>query len=172
MTRQVDIYLTSKNQVKKKVAEEFLNNLSNLDTVNNVKNKYKNIKFNLICVESESEIEGGQPYGCDETLLGCRNRTKQFVKGENYISIENGFVTENDIFQNDNNQQIYDIAVIIVNLDRNEYIEWSEKRQFPFKLTQLECIKERTIALEEHFVKNNDTRYDQLTNTMNKIKFK
>lgn len=169
---QIDIYLTSKNIVKIKVVEEFLAKLSSLDEINNVKNKYKNIKFNLICIESESEIEGGQPYGCDETLLGCRNRTKQFKNGENYISIENGFVTENDIFQNDNNKYMYDIAVIIINLDGIEYIEWSKKRQFPFKLTLLECIKERTIALEEHFVKNNDTRYTQLINTINKIKIK
>ena len=62
------IYLTSKNIIKEQVVREFLNN-----------------NYQLICVESNSEISGGQPYGYDETLLGCKNRTKQFKKNENYI---------------------------------------------------------------------------------------
>lgn len=103
------IYLTSKNIIKEKVVREFLSNNKN--------------KYNLVCVESDSEISGGQPYGYDETLLGCKNRTKQFKKNQNYISIENGFV------KLDKNK-IYDIAVIIININGKNIIEWSEKDIF------------------------------------------
>ena len=119
--------------------------------------------FNLICVESDSEISGGQPYGYDEILLGCINRTKQFKKNENYISIENGFIKLNE-------NTIFDIAVIIININGKYSIEWSKKRYFPIELLELSNINIRTKALETFFKKNNETRYNQLKETINKIK--
>ena len=79
---------------------------------------------NIICVKSESGIEGGQPYGLNETEEGCINRTRQFYKNENFISIENGFVKENETMW-------YDIAYIYIRIDNKYYKGWSEKRWFP-----------------------------------------
>jgi len=140
------IYLTSKNIIKEQVVREFLNN-----------------NYQLICVESNSEISGGQPYGYDETLLGCKNRTKQFKKNENYISIENGFV------KLDKNT-IYDIAVIIININGKNITEWSNKRYFPIEILKFPDINTRTRALVSYFEKNNETRYIQLKETINKFK--
>ena len=143
------IYLTSKNNIKEKVVREFLSNNKN--------------KYNLVCVESDSEISGGQPYGYDETLLGCKNRTKQFKKNQNYISIENGFV------KLDKNK-IYDIAVIIININGKNIIEWSEKRYFPINILDIPDINTRTKALVSYFKQNNNTRYNQLKETINRFK--
>ena len=143
------IYLTSKNIIKEKVVREFLSNNKN--------------KYNLVCVESDSEISGGQPYGYDETLLGCKNRTKQFKKNQNYISIENGFV------KLDKNK-IYDIAVIIININGKNIIEWSEKRYFPINILDIPDINTRTKALVSYFKQNNNTRYNQLKETINRFK--
>ena len=143
------IYLTSKNTIKEKVVREFLSNKKN--------------KYNLVCVESDSEISGGQPYGYDETLLGCKNRTKQFKKNQNYISIENGFV------KLDKNK-IYDIAVIIININGKNIIEWSEKRYFPINILDIPDINTRTKALVSYFKQNNNTRYNQLKETINRFK--
>lgn len=140
------IYLTSKNVVKEQVVREFLNN-----------------NYQLICVESDSEISGGQPYGYDETLLGCKNRTKQFKTNQNYISIENGFVKLDE-------NTIYDIAVIIININGKNKIEWSNKRYFPIKILKFKDIETRTKALVSYFEKNNDTRYKQLKETIDKFK--
>jgi non-canonical (house-cleaning) NTP pyrophosphatase len=140
------IYLTSKNFIKEQVVREFLNN-----------------NYQLICVESNSEIRGGQPYGYDETLLGCKNRTKQFKENENYISIENGIV------KLDKNT-IYDIAVIIININGKNITEWSKKRYFPIEILKIPDIYTRTRALVSYFEKNNETRYMQLKETINKFK--
>lgn len=140
------IYLTSKNLVKEKVVREFLNN-----------------NYHLTCVESDSEISGGQPYGYYETLLGCKNRAKQFKGNENYISIENGFVKLDD-------NTIYDISVIIININGKTITEWSNKRYFPIELLKHPDIDTRTKALVSYFEKNNDTRYKQLKDTINKFK--
>jgi|TARA_B110000967_G_C18763424_1_gene499104 non-canonical (house-cleaning) NTP pyrophosphatase len=140
------IYLTSKNSVKEQVVKEFLTS-----------------KYNLICVESDSEISGGQPYGYDETLLGCKNRTKQFKGNQNYISIENGFVTSDE-------NTIYDIAIIIININGQNMTALSNKRYFPIELLDISDINTRTKALEAHFKKNNETRYTQLKDTINKFK--
>ena len=139
-------YLTSKNRVKEQVVREFLNN-----------------NYHLICVESDSEISGGQPYGYDETLLGCKNRAKQFKANQNYISIENGFVKSDD-------NTIFDVAVIIININGKNITEWSNKRYVPIELLKLSDIDTRTRALESYFKKNNETRYTQLTETINKLK--
>ena len=140
------IYLTSKNFIKEQVVREFLNN-----------------NYQLICVESNSEISGGQPYGYDETLLGCKNRTKQFKENENYISIENGFV------KLDKNT-IYDIAVIIININGKNITKWSKKRYFPIEILKIPDIDTRTRTLVSYFKKNNETRYIQLKETINKFK--
>ena len=142
------VYLTSKNSIKKQVAQEFLG-----------------ADYNMICVESDSEISGGQPYGYDETLLGCKNRVKQFKENENYISIENGFVKPDE-------NTIFDIAVIIVNINGKTTTEWSKKRYFPIEILDIPDINTRTNALETYFKKNNETRYMQLKETMDKFKSK
>lgn len=140
------VYLTSKNIVKEQVVREFLNN-----------------NYQLICVESNSGISGGQPYGYDETLLGCKNRTKQFTPNQNYISIENGFVKSDENI-------IYDIAVIIININGKNITEWSNKRYFPIELLKHHNIDTRTKAIVSYFKKNNETRYKQLKETINKLK--
>ena len=140
------IYLTSKNRVKEQIVREFLNS-----------------NYHLICVESDSEIIGGQPYGYDETLLGCKNRTKQFKRTQNYISIENGFVKPDD-------NTIYDIAIIIININGKHMTELSKKRYFPIELLEIADINTRTKALESYFNKNNETRYTQLKETIDKFK--
>ena len=128
------IYLTSKNSVKEQVVKEFLTS-----------------KYNLICVESDSEISGGQPYGYDETLLGCKNRTKQFKGNQNYISIENGFVTSDE-------NTIYDIAIIIININGQNMTALSNKRYFPIELLDISDINTRTKALEANLNHNKEPR--------------
>lgn len=86
------LYLTSKNKDKLEASKYLLNKFN-----------FTNIE----CVESEYGIEGGQPYGLNETKLGCINRTKQFKNNENFISIENGFVKYNKSIW-------YDIAYIYI----------------------------------------------------------
>lgn len=141
-----NIYLTSKNIIKINATKNFLSD-----------------KYNLICIESDSGIKGGQPYGLDETLLGCKNRTKQFKDNQNYISIENGFVRLK-------NNKIFDIAVIIVKIDNNFIIEWSVKRYFPIEILNITDMNTRNKTLEKHFSDNQQTRFFQLTETFNKIK--
>ena len=145
-TMKTCIYLTSENLVKEQVVREFLNN-----------------NYHLSCVESNSEIIGGQPYGYDEILLGCKNRAKQFRGNENYISIENGFVKLDE-------NTIYDIAVIIININGKKITEWSNKRYFPIEFLKLPDIDTRTMAIVSYFEKNNETRYKQLKETINKFK--
>ena len=77
----MDIYLTSSNKDKLNASKNILTNL------------------NIKCIESDSEIVGGQPYGLEET--------KQFSNNENFISIENGFVKETETIW-------YDIAYIYI----------------------------------------------------------
>ena len=139
------IYLTSKNPVKYDVATMLI-------TQNT---KQINIK-SIIKVESESGIEGGQPYGLEETKQGCINRAKQFKNGESFISIENGFVKQSkDIW--------YDIAFIYIRLNNKIYSGWSSKRDFPSNLF------DNTSELVKHFEKNSITRHKQLSDCLNKI---
>ena len=62
------IYLTSTNPVKHKITNLLLTLNLNITVIK--------------CIESDSGIEGGQPYGISETQQGCINRTKQI---KNYI---------------------------------------------------------------------------------------
>ena len=143
--KMTTIYLTSKNPVKYDVATMLI-------TQNT---KQINIK-SIIKVESESGIEGGQPYGLEETKQGCINRTKQFKNGENFISIENGFVKKSpDIW--------YDIAFIYIRLNNTIYSGWSSKREFPSNLYN------NTSELVKHFEKNSITRHKQLSDCLNEI---
>ena len=143
VNKMTTIYLTSNNPVKYDVATMLL------------KIQQLNIKT-IISVESESGIEGGQPYGLDETKQGCINRTKQFKNGENFISIENGFVKKSpDIW--------YDIAFIYIRLNNTIYSGWSSKREFPSNLYN------NTSELVKHFEKNSITRHKQLSDCLNDI---
>ena len=115
---------------------------------------------NIICVKSESGIEGGQPYGLNETEEGCINRTLQFYKNENFISIENGFVKENETMW-------YDIAYIYIMIDNKYYKGLSEKRWFPKELYN------NTPKLIEYFEKNSISRFRQLSDCISElIKYK
>ena len=142
--KMTTIYLTSKNPVKYDVATMLITHPKQL-----------NIKT-IIKVESESGIEGGQPYGLEETKQGCINRTKQFKNGENFISIENGFVRATEKIW-------YDIAFIYIRLNNTIYSGWSSKREFPSKLYN------NTSELVKHFEKNSITRHKQLSDCLNKI---
>jgi non-canonical (house-cleaning) NTP pyrophosphatase len=106
------LYLTSTNPDKINASTQLLT-LFNLTRIESVK--------------SESGIEGGQPYGLDETKMGCINRTKQFTNNENFISIENGFVKQYDT-------NWYDIAYIYIRINNIYYSGWSDKRTFPKKI--------------------------------------
>jgi len=108
------------------------------------------------CVQSESEIIGGQPYGLHETKLGCINRTKQFINNENFISIENGFVKQNDT-------SWYDIAYIYIRINNIYYSGWSEERSFPKELYN------NTEKLITHFETHSISRSKQLNNAILKI---
>ncbi len=138
------IYLTSTNTVKYDVATMLITHPKQL-----------NIDA-ITCVESESGIEGGQPYGLEETKQGCINRTKQFKNKENFISIENGFVRATEKIW-------YDIAYIYIRLNNKIYSGWSSKREFPSNLYN------NTSKLVKHFEKNSITRHKQLSDCLNKI---
>jgi len=71
-------------------------------------NKDKALAATQLSPTSESGIKGGQPYGLEETKLGCINRAIQFKNDENFISIENGFVKHT-------NTHWYDIAYLHTN---------------------------------------------------------
>ena len=128
------LYLTSTNPDKLKVAKNLLQQFS-----------FNNIE----CVKSDSGIEGGQPYGLEETKTGCINRTNQFTNNENFISIENGFVKKN-------NKIWYDIAYIYIRINNIYYSRWSKKRLFPKELYN--DIKN----LINYFEKKSITRFKQL----------
>jgi|APSaa5957512535_1039671.scaffolds.fasta_scaffold298274_1 non-canonical (house-cleaning) NTP pyrophosphatase len=130
------LYLTSTNSDKINATNTLLTKFT-----------FDHVKY----VESNSNIEGGQPYGLDETKQGCINRTKQFVNHENFISIENGFVKYS-------NEQWYDIAFIYIRINNKIYSAWSEKRFFPKE------IYNNTKKLIEHFEKKTISRYEQLNN--------
>ena len=142
--KMTTIYLTSKNAVKYDVATMLITHPKQI-----------NIK-SIIKVESESGIEGGQPYGLEETKQGCINRTKQFKNKENFISIENGFVRATEKIW-------YDIAYIYIRLNNKIYSGWSSKREFPSNLYN------NTSELVKHFEKNSITRHKQLSECLNKI---
>lgn len=134
----MDIYLTSSNKDKLNASKNILTD------------------SNIICIDSDSEIVGGQPYGLEETKLGCENRTKQFSNNENFISIENGFVKET--------QNIwYDIAYIYIRINGKIYNGWTEKRYFPKNLFN------NTPKLIEYFEGHSLTRFNQLNNGIKKI---
>ena len=133
------LFLTSKNEVKKMAANQLLN-------------AFKCIE----CVDSESGVSGGQPYGLLETKEGCIFRTSQFKKNEDFISIENGFVKECD-------SEWYDIAYIYIRLNGIIYDGWSEKRYFPRKLYN------DIVKLIQHFEKNSITRTKQLEDCVARI---
>lgn len=130
------LYLTSKNKDK-------YNATSALVTYG--------IVDQIVCIESDSEIEGGQPYGIEETKRGCINRTKQFENDENFISIENGFVKEN-------NEKLYDIAYIYIRLKGKIYSSLTQKRYFPKELYN------DTPKLIEYLEMTSMSRYEQLHN--------
>lgn len=130
------LYLTSTNPDKVKAA-------------NTVYSRYSFKKFEH--VESDSGIPGGQPYGIDETKQGCINRTKQFKNGEDFISIENGFVKETD-------KEWYDIAYIYMRINGKILNGWSEKRYFPKEMYN------NTEKLIKYFSSHSISRYDQINN--------
>ena len=130
-----DLYLTSTNKDKVKVATQL------------------SPTFNIIQVTSDSGIEGGQPYGLEETKQGCINRTNQFKNDENFISIENGFVKHD-------NTNWYDIAYIYLRINNNYYSAWSNKRWFPKELYN------DTTKLIEYF---KETRFNQLNDCLFKL---
>lgn len=135
------IYLTSANPVKQEAA-------------NLLFEPFKLTKME--CVVSDSEIAGGQPYGLDETKMGCINRTKQFTNNENFISIENGFVKQDETIW-------YDIAYIYIRIYNKHYSGWSEKREFPKELYN------DTDKLIAHFETNSISRLEQLNNAVLQI---
>ena len=136
-----NLFLTSKNKVKQQAANQILNKL-----------KFSGIE----CVESESGVEGGQPYGLIETKEGCINRTEQFKNGEDFISIENGFVKESD-------DEWYDIAYIYIRINDIIYDGWSEKRYFP------SILFNDIEKLIKHFEENSITRTKQLDDSVSVI---
>lgn len=140
-----NIYLTSKNSVK-------------CDVVNMLFTKYKQkLKINsIICIESDSEIKGGQPYSINETQQGCINRVKQFKNDENFISIENGFVKESKYIW-------YDIAFIYIRINNKQYSGWSAKRHFPSDLYN------DIAALINYFKYYSITRHTQIYNCLEDI---
>jgi non-canonical (house-cleaning) NTP pyrophosphatase len=135
MAKSKGIYLTSLNKDKRNAVS------------NNLMNKL-GIKF-IISVESDSGIEGGQPYGLEETKKGCMHRTARFEAHEDFISIENGFVKETDTMW-------YDIAYIYARIDGIYYSSWSPKRWFP------SILYKDTKKLIEYFDINSMSRYEQL----------
>jgi len=130
------LYLTSKNKDKYNASRVLLNKFGITE---------------IISIESDSGIEGGQPYGLEETMEGCINRTKQFRNNENFISIENGFVR-------DTNEEWYDIAYVYIRINDIYYSGWSEKRRFP------KHIYNKTEELICYFEKNSISRFKQLYN--------
>jgi non-canonical (house-cleaning) NTP pyrophosphatase len=136
------LYLTSKNKDKLKATQIFL---TQFDLFNQI-----------ICVESESGIEGGQPYGLEETKQGCITRTKQFKNTEDFVSIENGFVKETD-------KMWYDIAYVYISINNTIYEGWSEKRYFPKELYN------KTPELIRYLEKNSMSRYEQLKLLLEKV---
>lgn len=137
----MSIYLTSTNKDKLEASKEIMNHFNITD---------------IKCIESESSIEGGQPYGLEETKQGCINRTYQFKNSTNFISIENGFVKETK-------DMWYDIAFIYIRIDNINYSGWSEKRWFPKE------IYNDTNKLISYFEKNSTTRYKQLHDCILKL---
>ena len=135
------LYLTSTNKDKLEATKQLLNkfNITNIE-----------------CINSESGIEGGQPYGLNETKMGCINRTLQFNKNDNFISIENGFVKYN-------NNIWYDIAYIYIKINNIYYSGWSEKRWFPKEYYN------DTNKLITYFEAKSITRYKQLYDCISKI---
>lgn len=145
------LYLTSKNHDKLAASKIVLDKF----------------KLNeIICVESDSKIDGGQPYGILETRQGCINRTLQFENDnqndeqnanpnqtKNFISIENGFVKHN-------NEYWYDIAYVYIKINNKYYCGWSQKRWFPKEYYN------DTEKLIEYFESNNQSRYSQLSNAI------
>lgn len=142
------LYLTSKNKVKCEAANQFIKLYNEMLKYHNFNNNNYKIE-ELIPIESDSGIEGGQPYGLKETKDGCINRTKQFKNNENYISIENGFVKTDGEFW-------YDIAYIFIKINNKVYAKFSHKRNFP------KDIYNNTNQLVKYFEKKNDTRNNQL----------
>ena len=136
------VYLTSTNPVKRKITNLLLTLNLNITAIK--------------CIESDSGIEGGQPYGISETQQGCINRTKQFKNYENFISIENGFIKES-------NENWYDIAFIYIRLNNKEYSGWSSKRYFPSNLYN------NTEELVKYFEIHSITRYKQLYDCLEDI---
>jgi non-canonical (house-cleaning) NTP pyrophosphatase len=137
----MDIYLTSTNKDK-------------LNASKNILTKFNN--SNIICIESDSKIMGGQPYGLEETKLGCENRTKHFSNNENFISIENGFIKETETIW-------YDIAYIYIRINGKIYNGWTEKRYFP------KYLFNNTPKLIEYFETYSITRFNQLNNCVIEI---
>jgi hypothetical protein len=139
MAKANGIFLTSLNKDKR-------------DAVNtNLINKY-GIKF-VISIESDSGIDGGQPYGIEEIKKGCIHRTLKFEPHENFISIENGFVKESE-------KMWYDIAYVYARINGIYYDSWSLKRWFP------SILYNDTEKLIEYFEKNSMSRYEQLNNAV------
>ena len=128
------LYLTSKNKDKYNASRVLLNKFGITE---------------IISIESDSGIEGGQPYGLEETMEGCINRTKQFTNNENFISIENGFVRDTE-------EEWYDIAYVYIRINDIYYSGWSEKRRFPKHLYN------KTEELIRYFEKNSIPRFKQL----------
>lgn len=141
------LYLTSSNTDKINATKALLNT------------KLGNHLFTQIeSINSDSGIEGGQPYGLDETQQGCLTRIKNVnTKLKNIVSIENGFVKYNSNLW-------YDIAYIHVKIGDKTYQIWTSKRYFPKELYN------KTEELIDYFNKNSITRYEQLNYGILKIK--
>ena len=137
------LYLTSNNKDKFDASKQLLDKFN----INNI-----------TCIESESGIDGGQPYGLDETKKGCINRTTQFDENENenFISIENGMVRESDTLW-------YDIAYIYIRIANKYYSGWSIKRWFPKELYN------NTPKLIAHFETNSISRFRQIADCILEI---
>lgn len=138
------LYLTSKNKDKFNAASALVES---------------GIVDQIMCIESDSGIEGGQPYGLEETKQGCINRTKQFTNDENFISIENGFVKETE-------DKWYDIAFIYLKLKGKIYSSFTQKRYFPKELYN------RTPELVKHLESTSMSRYKQLNDSIMELVLK
>jgi non-canonical (house-cleaning) NTP pyrophosphatase len=138
------VYLTSTNKDKLAASQQILHTFNPVNGI-------------IECVLSESGIEGGQPYGLDETKQACINRTHQFISNEDFISIENGFVRQSD-------ELWYDIAFVYVRIEGKYYSGWSEKRWFP------KTLYNDTSALINYFETNSISRFKQLHNCVLKLR--
>lgn len=139
--------LTSTNVVKRQACKYFLDQLIGQH------------RYLLHISTTDSGIAGGQPYGYDQTYLGCKHRCRGIRDAPNIISIENGFV------DNDEGTEMVDVACIRVKIEGQWYTCWSEERPFPRELAG------DTGALVAYFAEQGTSRLEQLQRAFDVLLF-